>query len=1314
MLTNYTDLIIMFEKTHLDSHYEVTAIVNGAPYPSEEVLIDLTTLRSLEADAEAYGELLFKTLFQRTLNNEESINRLPHLKQAFNTAARHAQTRNDDRLRIHLDIKNEVSELQAVRWERLYYHRLGQLIPLSISAQTPFSRYLHQPDSLEITPLKQARLKLLIAIANPKNLIDYNLTPIDVGAEIENLWQALSNNQNSALPLDISLMTGHSPISTHLLAKLRQSGWHIITGDINPLTENPNPDLPKPSQPLPTSLWHLKECLADYDMFHFIGHGAFGKRNSETALLFLEDGNKKRRGQAHIVEDEEFQQMLAGLSKRPRLMFFVACESAKRHADKAPHVGLAPKIVQTGVPAVVAMQEKITIAAAQVLSREFYRGLLTHGLIDRALNHARFILYEHDGYSWDIPALFMNLKLGQLLSANPVCTALKAMQKDDNFTFFASHRNQYLDLPIEVLNPRNQTDLYNVDWRGYKRTALSEAQDAITDIFIQKNKQTQPRLVALIGGHGSNKSTQLKRLVWDTVQYTLNKLCGETNSMRDEAYDTITGTIFPLYVDLVDYPEARSKLGNPIKQLIVMTLQQFWPGLTEADLPTLLGKRSLAEGSTTNGSLTSSLWKGKLAPPVEEKKSRSIRLWLLFDGSDELPEREREPAWQQILELIHDYPDNEYVLASTPANFSADYFVTTNLHMLIIQNLDWHKVYQFLESQTRNDASSLILLKKIEQAHLFDLARVPWFLIRMIRQARAGDYPDSRTEVLQRLVKDAIATIPAEQGMRGHAEKTIYELAWKMHRRQKVIWPVSQAFQIMTELRGNREYNLESLYEALVDCGLLTPHGEYCLRFTYLPIQSYCCAQSIVRAPDRTERLDDIVATFGRLTRLRWWEEGMIFVTGLMVREQRVVQQFMRLLVYGIDLLQSDQTFLATQCMLELKREQERLKTLDSANLAQPFLVTAPAPSANRSLEEPVQQLPPPIDTNLLDQIINALIWRLDSHNEPRLSHRTTAALLLGQLAPPDIAPELISLTREKIAADIEDEVDYDFASMAWASALAIRRMMSRNRVAMSEVLSQDTQLKTLFALWQDKDMGYIRLIKLLNQPDVGDGTPSIAGMILGDVYNHFRRTPDGSTPRQLIFEALRAAFFKAIGKISPITRWCVTQALAMLESKRVIKTVIKPFLEKKKTYKDENYEHYKCMAYLIGQISYQDKEAYNFLLIDCLGQNENSSLWVLAIEALGYLTTTATSRKKLESIATGEFFVKEGRLLTKFPRHHIQRKAFEALGYIGNEETLARLQQSEVKTMHQLQRAFYRTSEEIYWRLQQQKRLKDMYRTIQ
>ena len=145
-----------------------------------------------------------------------------------------------------------------------------------------------------------------------------------------------------------------------------------------------------------------------YHVLHLIAHGAFNTKQQHAAVYLQNDDGTARR-----VLDDDFTAMLTRLSDKPSLVTLAACHSAARSASDA-FIGLGPKLVQAGIPAVIAMQDFVTVATARQFSATLYEQLLKHGVIDRAVNEARATLLTLGRFDTATPVLFMRLKDGRL------------------------------------------------------------------------------------------------------------------------------------------------------------------------------------------------------------------------------------------------------------------------------------------------------------------------------------------------------------------------------------------------------------------------------------------------------------------------------------------------------------------------------------------------------------------------------------------------------------------------------------------------------------------------------------------------------------------------------------------------------------------------------------------------------------------------------------------------------------------------------------------------------------------------------------
>ena len=274
------------------------------------------------------------------------------------------------RRRIRLLI--DAPELNTIPWELLHEETTTML---SANANTPFSRYLSVSKAWG-KAVKERPLRVLAVISNPADLEDYNLAPLDTAAE-----QSVLETAFSALDVDdIQLDFLQAPVTLKGIESALNKGYHIL---------------------------------------HYVGHGVFNKRKQQAAL-YLQD----ELGGTQVVRGDQLVNMLARQGVQPRLVFLAACQSATRSTANAFR-GLGPSLVGAGVPAVVAMQDFVSIQTAQALSQGFYQNLAQHGVVDQAMNEARSTLLTADRPDAAVPVLFMRLKSGQLWSEETEASVLQ-------------------------------------------------------------------------------------------------------------------------------------------------------------------------------------------------------------------------------------------------------------------------------------------------------------------------------------------------------------------------------------------------------------------------------------------------------------------------------------------------------------------------------------------------------------------------------------------------------------------------------------------------------------------------------------------------------------------------------------------------------------------------------------------------------------------------------------------------------------------------------------------------------------------------
>ena len=140
---------------------------------------------------------------------------------------------------------------------------------------------------------------------------------------------------------------------------------------------------------LATLIDGLRTEQSGIDILYLVCHGALLPKG---AHLWLQND----KGEVKVTRGDELAVRLSELTKPPRLVVLAACESAGSEnaatSDKVKAgelVTLTPLLAESGVPAVLAMQGKISMETVRQAMPIFFAELLKDGQIDRALAVAR-------------------------------------------------------------------------------------------------------------------------------------------------------------------------------------------------------------------------------------------------------------------------------------------------------------------------------------------------------------------------------------------------------------------------------------------------------------------------------------------------------------------------------------------------------------------------------------------------------------------------------------------------------------------------------------------------------------------------------------------------------------------------------------------------------------------------------------------------------------------------------------------------------------------------------------------------------------
>lgn len=260
------------------------------------------------------------------------------------------------RLRVRLRI--EPPEVAALPWEFLYDSQ--EESALAITPESALVRYI--PLRLPVRPSTVALpLRLLVVLSSP-----VDLPTLNVAEERRLIEEALSER----------------------VAKQEVKLEFLVAATIA----------------------DIQQALRSFQphVFHFVGHGTFVDGGAQ---IILEDESKH----GLPVDERTFRELFGG-SSETRVAVLNACQSGSTSSSQ-PLVGLAPRLLQRQLSAVVAMQYPVTDQAGLVFAREFYRSLAAGLPVDAAVGEARrgiWLELGADRPDWGAPVLFLRAADGQL------------------------------------------------------------------------------------------------------------------------------------------------------------------------------------------------------------------------------------------------------------------------------------------------------------------------------------------------------------------------------------------------------------------------------------------------------------------------------------------------------------------------------------------------------------------------------------------------------------------------------------------------------------------------------------------------------------------------------------------------------------------------------------------------------------------------------------------------------------------------------------------------------------------------------------
>jgi len=233
---------------------------------------------------------------------------------------------------------------------------------LSINPRTVLSRYLNLPMPPGYVRRREGPMHVLAIVANPSDQ-----TPLDPDA-----WESIMQ-QALAAPLKRKEMT---------LQTVKRATRREIRNAF--LQQKP-------------------------DIVQFIGHGIYQDGKGHLALV-------KEDGTTWLLDDARFANLFIGYDDHLGLISLATCESAKSD-DPQGFLGIAPQLVQRGIPAVVAMQYVVYVKTAKIFLEDFYTSVATGKPVDWAMQQARKAISLElglDNREFATPVLYMRAQDGNV------------------------------------------------------------------------------------------------------------------------------------------------------------------------------------------------------------------------------------------------------------------------------------------------------------------------------------------------------------------------------------------------------------------------------------------------------------------------------------------------------------------------------------------------------------------------------------------------------------------------------------------------------------------------------------------------------------------------------------------------------------------------------------------------------------------------------------------------------------------------------------------------------------------------------------
>jgi hypothetical protein len=1200
-MSDFEDMLVRVQRADhngVTRGYTVELWLQGGRRLSERAELSLADFQEPTANSEAalavaVGFDLFNRLFGGAL------------AVAFQQAWAAVNARRGT-LRLRLALDPEAPELHAIPWELMYFDDSGGLAPprpLAIDPRIAFSRYIESPSFNEGQPVADRPIRMLLAISSPQDLERWALAPIDRAAEERDFRTRFS-------PVVASGQFRCDFLPTPTVAGLHTA---LAQGALE------------------------GEAQRGYDVLLYLGHGLY--HADLGTRLVLERPDDRR---VELYEGDELIDFLKQLpaSHRPALVVLVACNSAVTGTLNSLAARL---LIESGVPAVLAMQRLVEVALARSFTHQLSEHLLREGTIDRAVNIARRRVFQADALGWSTPVLYMRHADGRLFSPNAQLEYVEKVLRDPAFVRWGGV--EFIEVGVLAVAPGQDWNLLRVRPEDAPAVVGAiEALDRALGLGLRQGRRRDEQegrratnLVALIGPPQSGQTTVLRRLAYDLAGAVTQEVSRPLG----------------IFLSLGGYEQLRGQ--RRLERHIIEQARTEAPALAEQ----LTALFSRSEAPT-----------GEPRPP---------RFVFLLDNLDSVPERSRLELARELDGLAARLPGERFLVTSVQDSYPGQ--ILARAQVFVAQPLGEHQIYRYLRQRDENDA--LRIFQQIRENRLLKLAGDP-SLLALIYEMLASD-PQARltrNQLVQDYLDRMLANVAARYSQGNAARDSLVALAWQSRWSHREQIPLGELFRILGQVRRQRDYSLEELYDLLRQARLLAGVGQHATRFVNPLLQAYCAALALSQGT-AAARLPDIIAMCASPEQLSWWEDVLYALAGLLTNPTPLFE----LLAAAVRAGGTTHALLAARCL-------------------------EATPAAQESA------LPAALHAELLD----ACVLRLRSDREPSAERREQTVAALGRLRHQQVRHELRRLLVEKVRLTFNGP-RYEYTNVRIAAARALRNIylapppdappseqspgkllvLSQHNDEVSlrppieqvaepvfspQTQSDDEMLSRIMAIWLKGPEGRDEFRHLLHHSP-SPPERALAAFALGDMVG----TPglkllDARQLLRVILSPIDSAN-QEISEDWQDTMWAAADALTLFDPEQVA-----PLLT---VLISRNEQIHDCaaqqLAYLAGRVRAANQEVVDWL-IRLLVTNPSQSIKAKALQSLAWmgldipqvrlrlndkregpslklLIQHIAAGRTIHGLSLGEF---EVRLRPGDPPGspiYLRRKAIEALAWIGDAQTV-------------------------------------------